>query len=127
MLVFKGVILMENTCSKCGNNLYGNRLKCPFCGEAIGPRPMNSSRERSNNSSHKSTHSGGNTYSYASKPVRKSSKPTFGLLEIIVLLLVSFFVPPFGVIFFFGFSKEQSTFAFLALVAGFFGFITYIN
>lgn len=27
---------MANVCNKCGNNLYGNKTKCPFCGEPIG-------------------------------------------------------------------------------------------
>lgn len=26
---------MAKVCSKCGNNLYGNKTKCPFCGEPI--------------------------------------------------------------------------------------------
>lgn len=26
---------MANVCNKCGNNLYGNKTKCPFCGEPI--------------------------------------------------------------------------------------------
>jgi hypothetical protein len=26
---------MSDVCSKCGNNLYGNKTKCPFCGEPI--------------------------------------------------------------------------------------------
>ena len=110
---------MDNTCSKCGNNLYGNRLKCPFCGESIGPKPINRSRTQSSTRN--------NTYSYASKPTRSSSKPAFGIFEVIVLLLVSFFVPPFGIVFFFGFNKNQSKFAVLALIAGFFGFITYVS
>ncbi len=106
---------MENTCKKCGNNLYGNRIKCAFCGEPIGQRSIDKvSTSR-------------NTYSYATKPRQKQKKPSFGLLEISVLLLVSFFVPPFGIIFFFGFNKEQSKFAMLALVAGIFGFMTYIS
>lgn len=26
---------MSDTCKSCGNNLYGNKVKCPFCGEPI--------------------------------------------------------------------------------------------
>ena len=26
---------MEKACKKCGNNLYGNKVKCPFCGTSI--------------------------------------------------------------------------------------------
>ncbi len=29
---------MANVCNKCGNNLYGNKTKCPFCGEPISAR-----------------------------------------------------------------------------------------
>jgi hypothetical protein len=53
---------MANVCSKCGNNLYGNKTKCPFCGE-----PINSS-SRSSYSKPGSSSSGNklNSSSYSS-------------------------------------------------------------
>lgn len=34
---------MASVCNKCGNNLYGNKTKCPFCGEPISARVSNRS------------------------------------------------------------------------------------
>jgi hypothetical protein len=55
---------VSDVCKKCGNNLYGNKTKCPFCGEPIkggygssGPNSSNfsSSSYSSNPNSHGST------------------------------------------------------------------------
>jgi len=46
---------MANVCSKCGNNLYGNKTKCPFCGE-----PINSSSSARATSSRSSSSPSGN-------------------------------------------------------------------
>lgn len=58
---------MANVCNKCGNNLYGNKTKCPFCGESISSsskgtssrastspsgNKLNSSSYKSNNNSY---------------------------------------------------------------------------
>lgn len=42
---------MASTCKKCGNNLYGNKVKCPFCGEPIrGTSNSYSENQTSSNS-----------------------------------------------------------------------------
>ena len=46
---------MANVCNKCGNNLYGNKTKCPFCGEPI--RSSGSSNYSKSNSSPNSNNS----------------------------------------------------------------------
>lgn len=40
---------MANVCKKCGNNLYGNKTKCPFCGEPIRSSGYSSNNMNSNN------------------------------------------------------------------------------
>ena len=42
---------MANVCSKCGNNLYGNKTKCPFCGEPIGSSSRTTTSRPSNSAS----------------------------------------------------------------------------
>lgn len=41
---------MSDVCKKCGENLYGNKVKCPFCGEPIKSGNY-SNRSTVNNSS----------------------------------------------------------------------------
>lgn len=101
---------MEKVCKKCGNNLYSNKVKCPFCGHPIKGAST-------------SYQGPANTYSYQSKPKNKTKPLTGG--EILVLLAISFFVPPLGIIFFFGFNKRQPGIAIISLVLGIFGFAMY--
>lgn len=127
---------MENVCKKCGNNLYGNKMKCPFCGHPIGSS-VRTSREqgRSNNYSYNNQTKQNtyqkprtrNTYSYNKGPRSKTSTHKLGFVEILVLLTISFFVPPLGFIFFLAYSKDKSNFATLALIIGIVGVIYYLN
>lgn len=117
---------MENTCKKCGNNLYGNKLRCPFCGEPISKSSAFSSaaKSQSNNNTYQS-----NQFTYANKPPRPGSKQStqmqFGFVESFIMLLIAFFIPPFGVVFFFGFNKDRPSFSYVALIVGIIGFIRY--
>ena len=56
---------MANVCSKCGNNLYGNKTKCPFCGEPISnmSRSTSSRPNSSQNNLSSSSYNNNNTYS----------------------------------------------------------------
>ena len=72
---------MANVCNKCGNNLYGNKTKCPFCGEPIGSgsrssysKPSNSSSSNKLNSSNYSNNN--NSYSGYSNNQKSHSTPT---------------------------------------------------
>ena len=77
---------MANVCSKCGNNLYGNKTKCPFCGEPIGSssrtttsRPSNSaSGNKLNSSSYQS-----NTNKYDGYNSSSNQSSSTGYLKII--------------------------------------------
>lgn len=115
---------MENTCRKCGNNLYGNKLKCPFCGHPISGSRQPIERSNRTSSSQPGAPRSKNQYSY-NRPARK--KHTFGFVEIVILLVISFFVPPLGFIFFLAYNKEETNFATLALVVGIVGIINYLN
>lgn len=67
---------MANVCNKCGNNLYGNKTKCPFCGEAISTssRSTNSSASKSSGSNlSSSSYQNNNTYSGYSNSYQKPS------------------------------------------------------
>lgn len=118
---------MDNTCKKCGNNLYGNKLRCPFCGEPISKSSAfsSASNNQNNNQQYQS-----NQFNYANKPTRaqnKSTKQQFGFFESAILLLIAFLLPPFGVVFFFGFNKDRPTFAYASIIIGIIGFIRYTS
>ena len=55
---------MANVCNKCGNNLYGNKTKCPFCGESINSsRPISSKPKSTGSNLSSSSYQNDNTYS----------------------------------------------------------------
>jgi hypothetical protein len=58
---------MANVCTKCGNNLYGNKTKCPFCGEPIGhsSKPTSTSSKPSSSSGNLNSSSYNNTNPYS--------------------------------------------------------------
>lgn len=119
---------MDKTCKKCGNNLYGNKLRCPFCGEPISKSSAFSSaaKNQNNNRQYQS-----NQFTYAKRPTTSSNRPrqgmNLGFFEALILLLIAFFVPPFGLVFFFGFNKDHPNFSYLALTVGIFGFLRYVT
>ena len=113
---------MNNTCKKCDSNLYGNKYKCPFCGEPIKSAP-------------KAVSTKGNTYSYATKPNSGNYSPKkntaqfneLTFIEMLILIALSFFIPPLGIVFFFSYNKKANGFALLSLAIGIVGILRYIN
>ena len=54
---------MSDTCKKCGENLYGNKVNCPFCGEPIKNTSYSSTGRTTMNSNNVYNSSSNNTYS----------------------------------------------------------------
>ncbi len=106
---------MENTCKKCGENLYGNKLKCPFCGH-----PINQSVKK--DVPHKR-----NQYSYdKNKPQKPAVKKNNSMLEAVILLVLAYFFFPLGFIFFFAYNKQRTTVATISLILGIVGLVNYL-
>ena len=58
--------MAENVCKKCGNNLYGNKIKCPFCGEPIkgGSSFTNSTPTYNRPAPNSNSNNNNNNYNY---------------------------------------------------------------
>jgi len=85
---------MERVCKKCGNNLYGNKSKCPFCGAPIrGTSPVNENRVNSpmNYSGNENSHSQ-NNYNYQNTNVNHTDTGSFGWF------ILGFCLPVVGII-----------------------------
>lgn len=97
---------MADTCKKCGNNLYGNKVNCPFCGEPIkGSRTSSSSSynnynraSSNNNNNSNNSYQGNQQY----RPQRRNNdEGGFGWG------LLGFCVPLVGIILYFVWRDER--------------------
>lgn len=117
---------MADTCSSCGNNLYGNKVKCPFCGEPISKSGYTSNNNQMNNNNVYKTSNSNSGSNYNSSGSNHSKLPSSADTGGAGWGLLGFCVPLVGIILYFVFKDEKPNTAGASLTGAIIGIVLYV-